>query len=436
MTNNNSVQNILSTVASKIDFTKPIMVAFSGGVDSTVLLHALVSLKQQKAVNVPLTAIYIHHGISKNADAWASHCQKQCDTWQVPLVIEKVTLNLAQGNIEEQARNARYQAIAKHLAPDCVLCTAQHLDDQSETFFLALKRGSGPKGLSAMPEVATFGRNCLIRPLLTLSRQQIEEYASALNLSWVEDESNQDDHYDRNFLRLKVLPILNQRWAHFNEMVARSAELCQQQEQLLDELLIDEFNQLIAVDKSIAIPPFFNFSENRRNALLRMWFKFHEVPMPSRKQMTLIWLTVFNAKEDANPQFILNNKQLRRFQNRLYLLPIFVDLQQVNLMWNLADSLSLPDNLGTLLPIYDKTDCRLPNKDEKVTVRFVAQGHFRIVGRIGSRSIKKLWQELNIPPWLRTRIPLVYYNDTLITAVGVFVTQEGAGCEVSFTLKV
>lgn len=428
---------IQNTVFGKIGHHRDLLIAYSGGVDSTVLLHSLVELKQRGLADLQLKAIYIHHGISPNADYWAQHCQQQCRHWQIPCVVEKVKLNLEQGNIEAQARLARYSAIIQQMNSDTVLCTAQHLDDQCETFMLALKRGSGPTGLSAMPEISQLDNHLLIRPLLTISRQQIENYARENQLQWIEDESNQDDHYDRNFLRLNVLPQLNQRWPHFNQMVARSAELCQQQEQLLNELLSDTLAQLIDEQTSLSIPPLFGYSLAKRQALLRMWLKCFQITMPSRKQLMLIWQTVALARDDSNPQFLLADKQIRRYQDRLYLLPQYQDLQSISLNWNLTLPLILPDNLGQLSAVIDNGNslCRLPHFDEQVNVRFIAQGQFNIIGRNGSRQIKKLWQEFNIPPWMRTRIPLVYYNDILICAVGVFITTQGQGNEVSFIIK-
>lgn len=423
-------------VLDKVSQHQELLIAYSGGIDSTVLLHALMVLRQQYLPNLKINAIYIHHGISENADNWAKHCQQQCLNWQIPCVVEKVSLLLEQGNIEEQARNARYSAMRKHLTAGMVLCTAQHQDDQSETFLLALKRGSGPAGLSAMAEQSQLNNISLLRPLLTITRQQIEQYAQSYQLSWVEDESNQDDHYDRNFLRLNVLPILNNRWPHFNQMVARSASLCQEQQQLLDELLTDTFKQMIDEQHSLAVEPLFAFSDVKRNALLRMWFKSHKISMPSRQQLENIWQTVILAKEDSNPIFLLHDKQIRRYQHRLYLLPQYQDLQSINLNWDLQQPLIFPDGLGCLsIATTDiMTGCRLPQANEIVSVRFQAQGVLNIVGRRGSRQIKKIWQELGIPPWRRSRTPMVFYNETLIAAVGIFITEQGQGKEINFFL--
>ncbi len=424
-------QSIEQAILDHIKNRQSLLVAYSGGVDSTVLLHALTQLKQQQRPDLQLSAIYIHHGLSQNADSWARHCQQQCQIWQVPLIIEKVRLDPMAGNIEQQARNARYQAIYRHLKSDQMLCTAQHLDDQCETFLLALKRGSGPAGLSAMPVES----NRHLRPLLTISRQQIEAYANWHQLTWIEDESNQDDHYDRNFLRLKVLPLINQRWPQFSQMVARSASLCQQQEALINELLDNDFHQLLTTQGQLRLSPLINYSEYKRNAILRMWFRQQGIMMPSQKQLALIWQTVVEAKEDANPKFVLHNKQIRRYQNQLYLLPLYDDTEHLVINWDLTSPLVLPDNIGQLQSHYQHDlNCRLPQADEAVTVRFHAQGRLQIVNRQGSRAIKKIWQEHQIPPWMRSRTPLIYYNEQLICAVGVFVTEQGKGSQINFSV--
>lgn len=425
-------ETIKQAIVPNLKKHRALLVAYSGGVDSSVLLHALVNIKQQQLPDLQLRAIYIHHGLSHNADHWAEHCQQQCQMWQMPLIIEKVKLDRQAGNIEEQARNARYQTIYHHLKDNETLCTAQHLDDQCETFFLALKRGSGPAGLAAMP----IENKRHLRPLLTISRAQIEEYAKYHQLTWIEDESNQDDHYDRNFLRLNVLPTLNTRWPHFSQMVARSAELTQQQEALLNELLLADFEQVVALQGQLCLMPLYGYSDYKRNAILRMWFRSQQINMPSQRQLALIWQTVALAKEDANPKFILNNKQVRRYQNQLYLLPLYQDIEQKVLNWDLTLPLELPDNIGQL-QANNQIDltCRLPQVDEQVTVRFHAQGQWQVVNRKGSRAIKKLWQEHNIAPWMRTRIPLVYYNEQLICAVGIFVTKQGQGSQIGFKLN-
>lgn len=418
--------DLLPTILDKLAPFPAVLVAFSGGVDSSVLLHLCHRLRQLRP-EFSVRAVYIHHGLSQYADAWAAHCLAQCDKWQVPCNVIHVTLPQNGEGIEAAARQARYQAIAAHILPQEVLLTAQHLDDQCETFLLALKRGSGPAGLSAMPELSTFANQfSIFRPLLAVSRQHIEDYARDFQLTWVEDDSNASTRFERNFLRLDVLPTLHQRWPHFATMVARSAELCAEQEQLLDDLLAETLAECVDADKTLDIERVAQLSDAKRGAILRRWLALHQVKMPSREQLKHLWLEVALARGDADPVYLLAEKQIRRFQQRLYLLPVYADISSLILPWQCDTPLILPDNLGALNIASEGLAVRAPKKDEIVTIRFAASGKIHPIGRAGSRKIKKIWQEWQVPPWNRQRIPLLYYNETLIAAIPLFVTDAGA----------
>ncbi|CAI0956125.1 tRNA lysidine(34) synthetase TilS [Serratia quinivorans] len=419
--NNNQLS---AQLARHLGAHRHLLVAFSGGLDSSVLLHLLVGLRQQLP-DLQLRAVHVHHGLSAFADQWVTHCRQQCVAWQLPLVVQYVQVDSQQGGIEAAARAARYSAFASTLAADETLLTAQHLDDQCETFLLALKRGSGPAGLSAMAAQTSLGDNHLLRPLLGYSRQQLEAYAQQHQLSWIEDDSNQDPRFDRNFLRLQVLPLLNQRWPHFAAATARSASLCAEQEQLLDELLAEQLHKLLDEDHALAIDGLVTCSPARRFALLRRWIALFGVTMPSREQLQRLWEEVALSREDAEPQLQLGQYQFRRFRRRLYLLPLMADLREISLSWSMDDSLVLPDGLGELVSGEGDICLRAPQSQQKVSIRFTAQGKHRILGRAHSRPIKKLWQELGIPPWQRERTPLIYYDDQLIAALGIFVSEAG-----------
>jgi tRNA(Ile)-lysidine synthase len=411
-------------LARQLGAHRHLLVAFSGGLDSTVLLHLLVALRQQLP-GLQLRAVHVHHGLSAFADQWATHCQQQCAVWQLPLVVQHVQVDSSQGGIEAAARAARYAAFTTTLVAGEVLLTAQHLDDQCETFLLALKRGSGPAGLSAMAVQATRGENSLLRPLLGVSREQLEAYAQQYQLTWIDDDSNQNPRFDRNFLRLQVLPLLNQRWPHFAAATARSASLCAEQEQLLDELLAEQLHSLLDEDNALAIDGLLTCSASRRFAVLRRWIALFDVTMPSREQLQRLWEEVALSRDDAEPQLQLRQYQIRRFRRRLYLLPPMDDLRDLCLSWSLAAPLTLPDGLGVLVSGEGNICLRPPQPEQKVSIRFTVQGKLRILGRTHSRSIKKLWQELGIPPWQRERIPLIYYDDQLIAALGAFVCEAG-----------
>lgn len=404
--------------------TNAILVAFSGGLDSTVLLHQLVLWRAQNP-GVVLRAIHIHHGLSPHADSWVQHCESVCAQWQVPLVVERVHLEDDGLGIEAQARRARYQAFAQTLLPGEVLMTAQHLDDQCETFLLALKRGSGPAGLSAMGESYPFAGTQLIRPLLAQTREALEAWARQHELCWIEDESNQDDTYDRNFLRLRVTPLLQQRWPHFAQAVARSAALCAEQESLLDELLASDLANCVTAQGTLLLGPLMTMSTVRRAALLRRWLAGLNAPMPSRDGLERIWQEVALAREDASPSFRLGEYEVRRYQSQLWWVKSVDGQSETVIPWlEWKTPLTLPAGLGSV-QLISAGDLRLPQADEVVSIRFKAPGLLHIVGRNGGRKLKKIWQEQGIPPWRRDSTPLLFYGDTLIAAAGGFVTHEG-----------
>lgn len=409
-------------IAQSVYPYRHLLVGFSGGLDSTVLLHRLMLWREQEP-DVQIRAIHIHHGLSSNAETWVAHCEALCKAWRIPLIVERVTLNDEGLGIEAQARKARYCAFEKALEVGEALVTAQHLDDQCETFLLALKRGSGPAGLSAMPDRTAFSGTFLLRPLLSETRASLERWALDHHLHWIEDESNQDDSYDRNFLRLRVVPQLTARWPHFAQATARSAALCAEQESLLDELLSEQLSSLTSVEGALDIVPLTLMSPVRRAALLRRWLAAHGAQMPSRDMLCRIWDEVALAREDAAPRLYLNGFEVRRFRGQLWWIQYQPSLAGEMVEWtDPSVPLRLPQGVVSLTA---NGPVRPPEKGEIVTVRYKASGLLHIVGRNGGRKLKKIWQEYDIPPWQRDTTPLLFYGETLIAAAGVFVTQEG-----------
>ncbi|MEZ3501355.1 tRNA lysidine(34) synthetase TilS [Pantoea sp. KPR_PJ] len=418
-----------SSLASSLPADAALVVAFSGGLDSTVLLHQVVCWHQAHP-HSRLRALHVHHGLSPHADSWATHCEVQCKAWDIRCDVLRVEVDAREQGIEGAARTARYQALITAMQPDEMLLTAQHLDDQCETLLLALKRGSGPAGLAAMPVRRERDGRVLLRPLLDQTRQQLEAYAEQHRLRWTEDESNQDTRYDRNFLRQRLLPELQARWPHFAEACARSAALCGEQEQLLDELLAEQLAGLIQPDGSLCFPPLLQMSEARAAALLRRWIARQGAPMPSRAVLLRLRQDVMLSRDDAQPRLQFGQAEVRRYRDRLYWLPRCASLRDQQLCWhNRREPLRLPASLGRLVADDRHSRLRQPEADEPISVRFHAQGYFHLVGRAGGREMKKLWQELGIPPWQRERIPLIYYNQTLVCAPGLFVTRQGAAVD-------
>ena len=321
--------DLLSDIEKQLKQTSAqgFLIALSGGLDSSVLLSLFAKLRQKQPhlQTLSLRAIHIHHGLSQNADNWVKHCQNLCDQFQIPLIIERVQVDKTNG-IEAGAREARYQAIKKHLQTQEMLVTAHHLNDQTETFFLALKRGSGLQGLGAMQQQSVLFGMSILRPLLGFTRLQLEDYAQKEKLNWITDESNKDNRFDRNFLRNEILPELRERWAYFDLAVQRSAQHCFEQQQLINDLLSEAFAEHCQIKSQFKLPQFRQYSPAKQTALLRMWLAENQLEMPSKCQLTQLINDVVFAKEDANPQFQLVNKVIRRYKDSLYLTKPFSDL--------------------------------------------------------------------------------------------------------------
>ena len=418
-----------------------IVIAFSGGVDSRVLLE--LAARYGKEQGIECIAVHVHHGLSANADVWADQCQQWCLESAVKLYVERVSLDTSSSeSLEKLARDARYGVLKAHLSKGDILLTGQHQDDQLETFLLALKRGSGPKGLSSMAKVMPMGEAFLVRPLLGVSRQEIEAFASQSGLEWVEDESNQDQRFDRNFIRHEVTPKLVARWPSFPDSVTRSAQLCAEQELLLDELLVPKLNQALGHYHSLKIESLSECSSLMRARLLRMWLADNGLVMPSQKQLELLWSEVACAQQDANPVLVLGHAEVRRFDNKLFIIESRSSLESWQAELQVGQSLKLPDSLGSLsLSVigneYSKEtkgalNFSLSNASGPLKVIFNPEGLVaHPVGRGHSRKLKKLFQEYRVPSWLRRRTPILMDGEHVVAVMGLFVDRryQGQDCE-------
>lgn len=292
-------------------------VAYSGGEDSHVLLHALAQCRKQVAF--PLRAIHVHHGLSSQADQWMLHCQSVCDALFIPLIIEKVQLNLQPGDsVEAVARRERYAVFQRLLQPQEILVTAHTANDQTETFLLQLLRGAGVKGLSAMPKRKTLGVGFLERPLLPFSREDLHQYALQHQLKWIEDDSNALLRFNRNYLRHEVLPQIQKRWPEVWATVSRSAKHCAEASALLDELaqmdLQNETKDKLSIENLLTLSP-----ARQRNAL-RYWIHQQGYLLPNQKHIEEIFQSVILADESAKPVVAWGEVEIRRHKKHLYLL--------------------------------------------------------------------------------------------------------------------
>ena len=391
------------------------LVAFSGGCDSTVLLHALRALHVE--LSVPLLALHVDHGLQTPSARWAEHCARQCAHWQVPCECRRVDARANPGESREAAaRRARYAALAAAMRPGDILLTAHHQDDQAETFLLQLLRGAGPRGLAAMPACVTFGEGYLARPLLGFSRRQLCDYAQRQGLAWIDDPSNFDTAFDRNFLRNTVLPPLVARWPAAMQVIARASAHQGEAAQLLDELAAEDLGRLQSGD-ALDIAELHALSQVRARNLLRYWIRSLGLPVPDAGRTQRILDEVVGAREDATPRVSWRGAEARRYRDRLFVLPPLPPVPAAGFSWDGRTALMVP-GLGVLEAAEAPGGLDPAWRGARLQVRFgVAGEQCRPVGRAHHQSLKKLWQEAGVPPWERERTPLVYV-DGVLAAVG------------------
>lgn len=391
-------------------------VAFSGGLDSTVLLHLLAEYRRHHPAP-PLRALHVDHGLQAAAEHWPRHCRAVCEALGVELEIIAIAVP-ARASLEQAAREARYAALARRLGAGEVLFTAQHQDDQAETLLLRLLRGAGLRGLTAMPSVRALGQGRLVRPLLAVPRERLEGYAEAARLSWVEDPSNQDTRFTRNYLRSQVMPPLRQRWPHMARQLARTAEHLGEALGLLEELAGDDLadaakgapHPWLGLD-SLDLQALRALSPARQRNALQHWLS-PRTRLPDARHWAG-WDALRDAVPDAQPIWPLTDGALVRSQDRLWWLS-GEWLRPAGGQWPWADPrqpLALPGN-GRV---------RLEGPPPPDGLRIVyRQGGERLVlpGR-GERDLKRLLNERQLPAFVRSRLPLLYQGSRLLAVANL-----------------
>ncbi len=402
------------------------MLALSGGADSVVLLDILAQLRS--SLHFPLSAVYVNHQISPNAADWAEFCARLCAGYNIPFQVVKVDLKRQPGeSLEELARDARYRVFAEQQADFIVL--AQHLDDQAETLLLQLLRGAGAKGLSAMAELRDRGKGqgAIVRPLLDISRCTILDYAALRGLHWIEDESNTDIAYDRNYLRHRVMPVLERRFPGYRLTFARASRNLAESAQLSDDLARMDC-AIAVVNGNLRVDALRSLSGARARNLLRYWLAESGIPMPSAGQLENLLQQLCSARDDAQVRISLGDTVIRRYRGEVHLekrTP--APRPELALTWAFQDELELPDAGGRLL--FERTTgqglslARLTAAP--VTIR-LRQGGERLRPDClrPTRSLKNLLQEAGVPPWQRQRLPLLFSGEKL-----AFVPGIGVDCE-------
>lgn len=413
--------SLLLTDSPELAAASGVLVGLSGGLDSVVLLDSLVMLRRQGALRCRLAALHVNHGLSPNAPDWEAFCRAVCRRLDVDLQLAHADVVVRGGESPEAcARKVRYREFQARLRAGELLVLGHHLDDQMETFLLHLLRGSGPKGLAGMPEARCLGRGSLARPLLRWRRQDLLEYATARELGWVVDESNEQLDFDRNYLRHRLLPVIEQRWPDYRESWRRSMSLSREAEQLLRELAGQDMERATTHDRRIIkLPPLACLSDARVRNLLRHWFDSVAYPAAGWHLLRRVTSELVRSR---NPSARVENPAgpVLRYRGCLYLLAPEQQWKPESLTWQPArePTLLLPGNgnLSADLPASES----LWAAKARLHVRYRVGGErMRLPGR-PTKALKALLQEAGVPPWLRERLPLLYEGDELvcIPAVG------------------
>ena len=416
--------SVCSTLLKAPD-TKTVIIAYSGGVDSHVLLYAC-SLLLSRFINIDFKSIYIDHGLHSDSKKWRDHCEKIAKSLAIPFQSIVVDAKDVKGEGPEQAaRHARYDAFKRQVKKNCLLLTAQHQDDQAETLLLQLLRGCGVQGLAGMPVLDGFSEGHIGRPFLGVSRELIVQYAVKKHLKWVEDPSNEDSSFNRNYLRNKVVPLIKKRWPAFSVTTSRTAQHCADASALINNLSIEymDLEKPYRLDLSTI-----QLLDNKvQRAVLRHWLALNNVQMPSSKVLLQLQKNVIQADIGKSPKLIWAEYEIRRFENFIYLMKKLPRvLASLNVNWS-GLRCSLPDMMGTLQlsPCVGQGVKQDFWKANAVTVRTRQGGEkIKLRGRHGTRKLKKLLNEQAMPNWLRERLPLIYIAGELVGVADLWIDEH------------
>lgn len=374
---------------------RTVWVALSGGLDSSLLLTLAAHVCHERSY--PLHAIHVNHGLQVAASDFEAHCRRLCQRLNVPLVVSNVTVERCGEGIESAARRARYRAFEQQLAPGDTLWLAQHQDDQAETFLLAALRGSGVRGLAAMPYRRDGQGITLLRPWLSVRRHTLADAANEIALEWCEDPTNDELAFDRNRLRHQVMTRLNARWPGSARALAKSAQHAGEADQLLAEYAANELAEMITGSGCLDARALHQRSRPRQRLLVRTFCQQLGLPTPPQKRLESL-LAQLGAPADAQVKVAWQGVEARVWRQTLYLMAALAPLPEWEAQWDGAPGLPTP--LGTL-------HLSMPGA-RALTLRWRQGGEvINLPGR-GRRDVKRLLQESGLPPWERQRLLIVW----------------------------
>ena len=408
---------------------RPLVVALSGGVDSVALLLLMAEFRQQRGVTI--SAIHVHHGLSQNADIWAEYCVSLCEKLGISLGVEKVNiLEKSRTSLEQQARDARYQVIAENVAEHSVVLTAHHLGDQAETLLFRLMRGAGSKGLSSMASVSDYpnvlGKSkslTIARPFINVEKGTLIQFVTDRGVTWIQDESNWDNGFDRNFLRNQVLPLLKQRWSAAEKNIAKSATLLQQEVEVLNEYLTADLELVKEVGflefECLNIKNVKQLTGPKRNLIVRLFVHGQTGSYPGQTLLEQINNQIFNAKEDQQPQVKIGKHVICRHRNSMYLI---TETKHLPLGMDISSGVDV-ELEG---PYFSRLNVSLVNAmDGQLKVKYGnLSAKLRPNSGNVSKTVKQLFKDAGCPVWFRPHMPLIFLDEQLIAVANMFVEHS------------
>ena len=404
---------------------RSVFIAYSGGVDSHVLLHLCATLP---ALQGKIVAVYVDHGLQAAASAWCEHCRQQAQKLGVTFQGLQVNARAGAGESPEAAaREARYRVLRDLLQTDDVLLLAQHREDQMETLLLQLFRGAGVSGLAGMPTVHAFGKGLMLRPLLDVAKCEIQQYAQTHALDWVEDPSNQGSDFDRNYLRNEIIPLLKQRWPSLDKTVARSAGHCGDAAQMIEAWSEQALHAVFdPMNGSLSISDLPAMTAMQRNAVLRQWLRRRGLKPPSQAVLKILVEQILVGRDDAQSLLCIQGHQIRKYRQKLYCLAEQGLRKEAQAReWPQQDEAILLSNAYVLRKESASSGLSKRLWESALVTVTSRQGgeKLKLPGRVGHHCLKKLYQEVGMPPWERDVRPLIYLDDRLAAVAGLWVAE-------------
>ncbi len=399
-----------------------VLIAYSGGADSTALLHSALHCSLHRPLHRPATggveivAVHVNHGLDPAADRWERFCRRQAASFGAGFQALQVHAASRGGDSpEEAARTARYAALRAVVQSGDVLMTAHHRDDQAETLLLQLLRGGGPEGLAGMPACAHFGAGRIARPFLGATRAQLRRYVREHNLEWLDDPMNEDLRYDRGYLRRALSPVLLERWPAWRETLSRAARHQADARELIRRFARQRCRDCLVAGGALSVGRCLALDDVERKAVLRHWIQRAGLPTPSEKQLLNLIAVMLSGDVRSGAAAGWPGTEVRHYRGRLYAMtPLAPPVARGAWRWSCGADLELPE-ISTKLTWRELTE-RAPDLGgaPSLTVRLRRGGEKCAFG--GGRfhkPLKKVFQELGVPPWERNRVPLVYLGDEL-----------------------